>query len=102
MRSGPNDAVLIVEDNYFTAYDLATELMAAGLQIVGPVSTIEKASALIRSERRITLAIIDIDLGGEQAYPVADALVDRHVPLSSQAGSTNGFCRGGSAIFPCA
>ena len=72
--------VLIVEDEYLLADELARDLVEAGVVIVGPVSSIRDAHAMI-SDRRIDGAVLDINLRGETVYSVAAALIDRRVPI---------------------
>ena len=72
--------ILIVEDDYFIADDLATDFEKAGLEIVGPVPSLTKALQLIE-EGLIDGAVLDINLDGEKVYEVADALMSRGVPI---------------------
>lgn len=72
--------VLIVEDDYFTADDLATDFEKAGMVIVGPVPSLAKALRCI-DEGPIDGAVLDINLDGEKVYEVADALMNREVPI---------------------
>jgi CheY-like chemotaxis protein len=76
-----NRRVLVVEDEYMLARDLCGELEQAGAVVVGPTPNIEGALALIASERRIDVAALDVNLRGELAFPVADALSARGVPF---------------------
>lgn len=73
--------VLVVEDEYMLARDLCGELEDAGAVVVGPAPNIEGALALIATERRIDVAALDVNLRGELAFPVADALNARGVPF---------------------
>ena len=72
--------VLIVEDDYFIADDLAAGLKDAGIQIIGPVPSIAEALAAMERERTDG-AVLDISLDGEKVYEVADALIARGVPV---------------------
>lgn len=72
--------VLIVEDEYFIANDLARGFAKAGVEIVGPVPSFAEAAALA-DERRIDMAVLDISLDEERVYPVADTLIERRVPI---------------------
>lgn len=72
--------VLIVEDEYFIANDLARAFSKAGVEIAGPVPTLDQAVALLEGQR-IDMAVLDINLDGERVYPVADALIERNVPI---------------------
>ena len=56
--------VLILEDEYFLADDLARTLRERGAEPVGPVGTVEEAERLIARER-LDAAILDVNLHGE-------------------------------------
>jgi CheY-like chemotaxis protein len=72
-----NKRVLLVEDEYMIAEDMAYELRALGAEIVGPVGSLERALRLAEEEAGIDTAFLDINLNGERAYPVADLLLAR-------------------------
>ena len=78
--------VLVVEDEYFVADDVATELRALGADVVGPVPDLVRAMEIVASGERIDLAVLDINLQGETVYPVADALKTRLVPFVFATG----------------
>jgi DNA-binding response OmpR family regulator len=65
--------VLIVEDEYYIADDLRRTLHAAGAKVVGPVSTLVSADDAI-SVGEFDCAVIDLNLHGESALPIADRL----------------------------
>lgn len=77
--------VLVVEDEWFLAEDLVLELARAGMESVGPTGSIEEAKELIARER-IDLALLDIAVDGGEIYDVADALVERGVPITFVSG----------------
>ncbi len=72
--------VLIVEDEYLLADDLQRGFKQVGINIVGPVPSLAQAMALAQ-ERLIDLAVLDIQLDGDKVYDVADALIERNVPV---------------------
>lgn len=72
---------LIVEDEYLIAFDLARTLEDLGVGVVGPARSVADALALIATEAKIDAAVLDINLGDEKAYPIADALLTRRVPF---------------------
>jgi CheY-like chemotaxis protein len=78
--------VLVVEDEYVLAQDLREELERVGAQVMGPVATVADALALLGSGPAPYMAILDINLGGEMVYPVADALRDRDIPFIFATG----------------
>src|SRR3712207_2395001 len=77
--------VLIVEDEYFLADDMAQVLRKFGAQVVGPVQTTDKALALL-AEEPVDAAILDINLKGQMVFPVADALREQGVPFVFATG----------------
>ncbi len=77
--------VLIVEDEYFLADDLAHALRNLGAEIVGPVPTGEKAMALLQTVP-IDVAVLDINLRGQSVFPLADALRERSIPFVFATG----------------
>lgn len=78
--------VLVVEDEYMLADELATELDDAGATVLGPVGTIENAIALLQEEEHIDGVVLDVNLRGEMVFPVADLLVERGVPFVFTTG----------------
>jgi ActR/RegA family two-component response regulator len=74
--------LLIVEDDYFIAADLARSLEKLGLQIIGPVGSVRDALDLVAAEgEALDGAVLDIHLGDERAFPIADALTGLCVPF---------------------
>jgi CheY-like chemotaxis protein len=78
--------VFVVEDEYVLAEDLREELERQGAEVMGPVATVDEALELLRSGPAPSMAILDINLGGEMAYPVADALRARNIPFILATG----------------
>lgn len=74
--------VLVVEDRGIVAAKVQRVLSAAGYVVVGLAPTL--ASALAQLDRfadGLDAALLDIDLRGEPAYPVAAVLRDRGIPF---------------------
>lgn len=78
--------VLVVEDEYLLADDLAQELKKAGAQVIGPFGHLEQAIARAREEKRIDAALLDLNLGGVAAFPLADELAGRNVAVIFTTG----------------
>jgi CheY-like chemotaxis protein len=72
--------VLVAEDDYVVAQQMAHELRELGAWIVGPVSTPDAALQLA-CEHRLDAAVLDINLRGGAVYPVADLLRRKGVPF---------------------
>lgn len=81
-----NRRVLVVEDEFYIADDMALALRKLGAEVVGPVPTKDKALALLASGDTIDAAVLDINLKGQTVYPVADALAERGVPFVFATG----------------
>jgi CheY-like chemotaxis protein len=88
MASSPlrDRRILVVEDEYLIAMTLSEHLEEVGSTVVGPVSSVEKAIKAIESNQQIDAAVLDLNLGGAMAYPVADALLARNIPFIFTSG----------------
>lgn len=82
--------ILVVEDEYLLASDLQSGLSDSGVIILGPVGTLEGAISMIKADPRIDGAILDVNLSGVMAYPVADLLAQRGVPFVFTTGYDGG------------
>lgn len=82
--------VLVVEDEYFVADDVARRLEARGAEVIGPVGDVDDALDLIDDTERLHAAVLDLNLKGEMAFPVADALIERGVPFVFATGYDQG------------
>jgi CheY-like chemotaxis protein len=78
--------ILVVEDEYLIAMNLQDGLENIGSVVLGPVPSVEKAIKKIESEPHIDAAVLDVNLGGALAYPVADLLVARNIPFVFTSG----------------
>jgi CheY-like chemotaxis protein len=77
--------VLFVEDEALVAMLVEDMLHDLGVEVVGPACKIEHALALAR-EAEIEAAVLDINIGGQSTYPVADVLRDRGIPIIFATG----------------
>jgi DNA-binding response OmpR family regulator len=85
MSSKPADPsqrtrILVVEDEFLVALAIEHDLAAAGYSVVGTYANCSEAAAAIRSES-YDLAILDVNLNGEPAFPLAEELIARGVPF---------------------
>jgi CheY-like chemotaxis protein len=72
--------ILTVEDEYMLAQELALFLEQHGATVVGPVGTVQAALGLATREA-VDAAVLDVNLRSQLVYPVADALIERGVPV---------------------
>lgn len=77
--------ILVLEDEFFLACDLAAAVEAAGGRPLGPVNNPATALALLEDERP-DLAIIDMNLHGASSLPVAQRLRQLGVPFLILSG----------------
>ncbi len=73
--------ILVVEDDYMMADDLAADLISLGLEVVGPAPSIETAMQLLQDSEKIDGAILDINLNGAMVFPLADELDRLSLPF---------------------
>jgi DNA-binding response OmpR family regulator len=72
--------VLIVEDEYFIADEIAHELAAAGIDVADVVRGARGAHDALDAEA-VDLVLLDINLSGEASYALARELRTRGVPF---------------------
>ncbi len=72
--------VLVVEDTLLVAEMIAEILEIAGVTVIGPVSRVGAAVELAQRER-LDGALLDVNLAGENAGPIAAALRTRGIPF---------------------
>jgi DNA-binding response OmpR family regulator len=75
----------VIEDDWLLARDLRRLLASQGCIVIGPARIPAQALALIANEPP-NAAILDINLDGQSALPVADALAAREVPFVVVSG----------------
>ncbi|EQB17794.1 response regulator [Novosphingobium lindaniclasticum] len=78
--------ILVVEDEYMLAMDLRRDLEDAGAEVIGPEPSVARALSRIPSETKIDAAVLDVNLGDEEAFPVADELTARGIPFVFATG----------------
>lgn len=79
-------AILVVEDDYMIAQDVRDGLEQAGATVLGPVPSVREAFHLIESEPRMDAAVLDVNLGDEKSFPIAEALEAKAVPFLFATG----------------
>lgn len=70
--------ILIVEDDYFVATELATSLREDGAIVLGPVSSTDEASLLVEGEYPACV-LLDINLRGRHSFDLAEQLRARGI-----------------------
>ena len=78
--------ILVAEDEYMMADGLRRELEERGAEVVGPAPKVADALRLLSQGGIIDGAILDVNLGGEVVFPVADLLRRRGIPFVFATG----------------
>jgi DNA-binding response OmpR family regulator len=78
-------SILVVEDEYFIAMQIADAIKCRGGSVVGPVAGLKKARDLARQET-IDGVILDLMLNGRTTLSFADELMSRSTPVILATG----------------
>ena len=78
--------VLVVEDEMMIAMLVEDMLSDLGCAVVGPAHGLEAALELARGDELIDAALLDVNLGGQPVFAVADALRAKGVPAIFSTG----------------
>lgn len=81
--------VLIVEDEVLIGMVLEDILDMLGCTVVGNAASFDEATALVDSlgATGFDVAILDVNLGAEPVYPLADRIAAQGVPIIFATGS---------------
>lgn len=77
---GSRPRILIVEDNFLVALDLAITVRSLGYDVIGPVASVDDGVRLV-GEEPVNMAILDINVTGGSVRPVAEELRNRKTPF---------------------
>jgi two-component sensor histidine kinase/DNA-binding response OmpR family regulator len=72
--------IMVVEDEALVAMALRESLHELGFTVLGPFSRISEAMIALRNNH-VDAAVLDVNLGGELIYPLADVLTADRVPF---------------------
>lgn len=85
MQMTETGRVLIVEDDALIGIMLADMFEALELREPAHAASLVEALEMVESEQ-FAGALIDVHLGGDKGWPVADVLVSRHIPFAFTTG----------------
>jgi len=77
--------ILVVDDEPLISMLVEDWLTELGCEVVGPAASVADGLKLAESSK-LDGAILDVNLGNETCYPLADALRSRGVPLAFATG----------------
>jgi DNA-binding response OmpR family regulator len=72
--------LLVIEDEIFVAAHIDDLLSDEGLDVIGPVGTLDEAKLLARDET-LDGALLDVNIVGGRIDDVADLLTHRNIPF---------------------
>ena len=84
--------MLVVEDEMMVSMLLEDMLSDIGCIPVGPARRTEAALRLV-GEGGFDIAILDVNLNGDETYPIADAVAARGIPFVFASGYSAGLLR---------
>ena len=77
--------VLVVEDEMMVSMLIEDMLSDLGCAVVGPASRLDEALQLAR-EAELDCAVLDVNLGGQPIFPLADLLREMGAPFAFATG----------------
>lgn len=78
--------VLVLEDETLVSMMIEDMLADLGCTVVGPFARLDDALAHLSGHPDLDLALIDVNLGGVQSFPAAEALTRADVPFVFTTG----------------
>jgi DNA-binding response OmpR family regulator len=72
--------VLIVEDRYLIASEMAEQIGGLGAKVLGPSRDVASAAEIVLREA-LDMALLDVGLDHEVVFPLAQTLAERGVPF---------------------
>jgi CheY-like chemotaxis protein len=78
--------VLLVEDDSMICLLFEDMLADLGCKVVGTACDIRRAIELAQRDDSVDVAILDVNLGGQLVFPVADILSKRGIPILFATG----------------
>lgn len=82
--------ILVAEDEYLIADEIVEALEAAGVVVIGPMSSVAKTLTALEGDERLDGAVLDVNLHGRMIWPVVEILKGRGVPMVLATGYDTG------------
>lgn len=93
--------ILVVEDEALLALDLECTLEDLGWRVAGSMGGVRQALAWLGGQTRApNAALLDVNLGGEMVFPVAEALAALKVPFAFATGYADLVTRSAFSAAP--
>lgn len=82
----PSDAsILVIDDEFLVLWALQDELERLGFSHIQTASSVGKSLELVESGQ-FDFAFLDVNLGDQKSFPVAEALEEKSVPFAFVTG----------------
>jgi CheY-like chemotaxis protein len=78
--------ILVVEDEFFLADDYRQILADLGAEVLGPVATLGEGLRIVEAASQIDLALLDVQLRGNDVFAISAALKGRKIPFVFATG----------------
>lgn len=92
--------VLVIEDEPILRMDICEEIEACGGAVVGPACTLAAGHALLQTEPKPDGGILNIRIGRELVYPLADELIAAGVPIIFASSESTASIPDAYALVP--
>lgn len=83
--NGDRRRVLVIEDEMMVAMGLEMALADAGYEVIGPFGRLDQALDAARNGH-MDMALLDVNVRGEEVFPVAEVLSARGIPFAFLTG----------------
>lgn len=93
--------ILVVEDEFLIADDVAAMLRERGAQVIGPAASLPEGMRLAGDTKTIDAAVLNIDLNGVTVFPLADELLGRGVKIMFLTGYGDAQIPDRYSAIPC-
>jgi two-component system, response regulator PdtaR len=84
-EAAPRPRILVSEDEFLVYLVLEDELRAEGYDVLGPFNSLQATREALMGEH-VDLVLLDINMGGSMAWPIADELISRNIPFIFLSG----------------
>ncbi len=78
--------VLVLEDETLVSMMVEDMLMDLGCEIIGPFSRLDQALNAVKEGVEFDMALLDVNLGGERSFPLAEVLAEKNIPFVFTTG----------------
>lgn len=78
--------IFVVEDEALVAMNLEMILEDLGCRVIGPAMRFDRAEEMVANGIAADAAILDVNIGGREVFPLAEGLAAMRVPIVFTTG----------------